>query len=115
MIDEPEILQKAVDNLPQEVYDKYTVVRSTPYFLEFLNKAVNKGTGVELLAKHLGVNQEEIMTFGDAGNDLDMIVYAGMGVAMANGFDEVKEVANYITDSNENDGVAKAIEKFVLK
>ena len=55
------------------------------------------------------------MTFGDAGNDLDMIVYAGMGVAMANGFEEVKEVANYITDSNENDGVAKAIEKFVLK
>lgn len=115
MIDEPEILQKAVDNLPKEVYDKYTVVRSTPYFLEFLNKAVNKGTGVELLAKHLGVKQEEIMTFGDAGNDLDMIVYAGMGVAMANAFKEVKEAANYITDSNEEDGVAKAIEKFVLK
>lgn len=114
MIDEPEVLQKAVDNLPQEVYDKYTVVRSTPYFLEFLNKAVNKGTGVELLAKHLGVKQDEIMTFGDAGNDLDMIVYAGMGVAMANAFDEVKEAANYITDSNEEDGVAKAIEKFVL-
>ena len=114
MIDEPEVLQKAVDNLPKEVYEKYTVVRSTPYFLEFLNKAVNKGTGVELLAKHLGVKQEEVMTFGDAENDLDMIVYAGMGVAMANGFEEVKEAANYITDSNEEDGVAKAIEKFVL-
>lgn len=114
MIDEPEILQNAIDNLPQEVYDKYTVVRSTPYFLEFLNKAVNKGTGVELLAQHLGIKQEEVMTFGDAGNDLDMIIYAGMGVAMANAFDEVKEAANYITDSNENDGVAKAIEKFVL-
>lgn len=115
MIDEPEILQKAVDRLPQEVYDKYTVVRSTPYFLEFLNKSVNKGTGVELLAKHLGIKQEEVMTFGDAGNDIDMIVYAGMGVAMENGFEEVKKAANYITDSNENDGVAKAIEKFVLK
>ena len=101
MIDEPEVLQKAVDNLPKEVYEKYTVVRSTPYFLEFLNKAVNKGTGVELLAKHLGVKQEEV-------------IYAGMGVAMANAFDEVKKAANYITDSNEDDGVAKAIEKFVL-
>ena len=114
MIDEPEVLQKAIDNLPKEVYEKYTVVRSAPFFLEFLNKKVNKGTGVELLAKHLDIKQEEIMTFGDAGNDLDMIVYAGMGVAMANAFDEVKEAANYITDSNENDGVAKAIEKFVL-
>ena len=114
MIDEPEVLQKAVDNLPKEVYEKYTVVRSTPYFLEFLNKEVNKGTGVKLLADHLGVKQEEVMTFGDAENDLDMIVYAGMGVAMANGFEEVKEAANYITDSNEEDGVAKAIEKFVL-
>ena len=115
MIDEPEILQKAVDRLPQEVYDKYTVVRSTPYFLEFLNKSVNKGTGLELLAKHLGIKQEEVMAFGDAGNDLDMIVYAGMGGAMENGLEEVKKAANYITDSNENDGVAKAIEKFVLK
>lgn len=114
MIDEPEILEKAVNNLPKEVYEKYTVVRSTPYFLEFLNKAVNKGTGVKLLAEHLGINQEEVMTFGDAENDLDMIIYAGMGIAMKNGFEEVKEVANYITDSNEEDGVAKAIEKFVL-
>ena len=114
MIDEPEVLQKAVDNLPKEVYEKYTVVRSTPYFLEFLNKEVNKGTGVKLLADHLGVKQEEVMTFGDAENDLDMIVYAGMGVAMANGFEEVKEAANYITDSNEEDGVAKKIKKFVL-
>lgn len=114
MIDEPEVLQKAVDNLPKEVYEKYTVVRSAPFFLEFLNKSVNKGTGVKLLAEHLGVKQEEVMTFGDAGNDLDMIKYAGMGVAMDNAFPEVKEEANYITDSNENDGVAKAIEKFIL-
>ena len=114
MIDEPEILQNAVDNLPKEVYEKYTVVRSTPYFLEFLNKEVNKGTGVELLAKHLGVKREEIITMGDAGNDLHMIEYAGMGIAMGNAFEEVKAAANYITDTNEEDGVAKAIEKFVL-
>ncbi len=114
MIDEPEILQKAVDNLPKEVYEKYTVVRSTPYFLEFLNKEVNKGVGVELLAKHLGVKREEIITMGDAGNDLHMIEYAGMGIAMGNAFEEVKKVANYITDSNNEDGVATAIEKFVL-
>ena len=49
---------------------------------------------------------------GDAGNDLHMIECAGMGVAMGNAFEEIKEVANYITDTNENDGVAKAIEHF---
>ncbi|MBD7913576.1 sugar-phosphatase [Clostridium sp. Sa3CUN1] len=114
MIDEPEILGPAIEKLPKEVFEKYTVVRSTPYFLEFLNKEVNKGVGVEMLAKHLGIKQEEVITFGDAGNDLHMIEYAGLGVAMANAFDEVKEAANYITDSNENDGVAKAIEKFIL-
>lgn len=114
MIDEPEILQNAVDNLPKEVYDKYTVVRSTPFFLEFLNKEVNKGTGLELLAKHLGVNRDEIIAMGDAGNDLHMIEYAGMGIAMGNAFDEVKEAADYITDSNDDDGVATAIEKLVL-
>ena len=114
MIDEPEILQRAVDNLPEEVYEKYTVVRSAPFFLEFLNKEVNKGVGVEMLAKHLGVKREEVITMGDAGNDLHMIEYAGMGIAMGNAFDEVKEAANYITDSNNEGGVAKAIEKFVL-
>lgn len=115
MIDEPEILGPAMEKLPKEVFEKYTVVRSTPYFLEFLNKEVNKGVGVEMLAKHLGVKKEEVMTLGDAGNDLHMIEYAGLGVAMGNAFDEVKEAADYITDTNENDGVAKAIEKFILE
>ena len=114
MIDEPEILQNAIDKLPKEVLEKYTVVRSAPYFLEFMNKKVNKGTGLELLAKHLGIKQEEVMSMGDAGNDLDMIRYAGMGIAMENAFEEVKKEANYITASNNEDGVAKAIEKFVL-
>lgn len=115
MIDEPEILGAAFDKLPKEIFEKYTVVRSTPYFLEFLNKKANKGVGVELLAKHLGIKQDEIITMGDAGNDSHMIEYAGLGVAMGNAFDEIKEIANYITDTNENDGVAKTIEKFILE
>lgn len=115
MIDEPEVLGPAFDKLPKEIFEKYTVVRSTPYFLEFLNKEANKGVGVELLAKHLGIKQEEIIAMGDAGNDKHMIEYAGLGVAMGNAFEEVKEIANYITDTNENDGVAKTIEKFILE
>lgn len=114
MIDEPEILEAAIEKLPKEIHEKYTVVKSMPFFLEFLNKDANKGVGVDLLAKHLGVKQEEVITLGDAENDTHMIEYAGLGVAMGNATNEIKEISNYITDTNENDGVAKVIEKFVL-
>jgi Cof subfamily protein (haloacid dehalogenase superfamily) len=113
-IDEPPVLQSAIDNLSDEVYEKYTVVRSAPYFLEFLNKKVNKGVGVELLTKNLGFSPKEIICVGDAGNDIDMIKYAGLGVAMGNAFPEVKEIADYVTCTNEEDGVAKVINKFIL-
>lgn len=114
MIDPEEILDKAIEKLPKEVYEKYTVLRSTPYFLEFMNKEVDKGKGLKKLAETLGIKREEVIAMGDAGNDLSMIKYAGLGIAMENGFSEVKENADFITKSNDEDGVAYAIEKFVL-
>lgn len=114
LIDEPEILEKATEALPKELYDKYNIVKSTPYFLEIFNKEAGKGVGLKALAKHLNVKQEEVIAVGDAGNDLDMIEYAGLGVAMANASENVKEIANYITDSHNEDGVAQIIEKFIL-
>ncbi|MDP4146797.1 MAG: sugar-phosphatase [Bacillota bacterium] len=114
MIDEEPILTEAINNLPAEVYEKYTVVRSAPYFLEFLNKEVNKGVGVHLLAQNLGIKQEEVICVGDAGNDIHMLEYAGLGVAMGNAFPEIKEIADYVTKSNEEDGVAHVINEFIL-
>lgn len=114
-IDPPEILSPAIDKLPKEVYEKYTVVRSDAFYLEFLDKSVNKGSGVELLAKSLDIKREEVICVGDAGNDIHMIKYAGLGVAMGNAFPEVKEIADYITLTNEEHGVAHVINKFVLK
>lgn len=114
-IDEKEILDRVARNLPEEVYEKFTVVRSEPFFLEFLNKTANKGTGVHLLAKSLGIKQEEVICVGDAGNDIHMVEYAGLGVAMENAFPELKNVADYVTKSNEEDGVAHVINKFILK
>lgn len=113
-IDEKELLDEIVEKLPEEIHDKYTVVRSAPYFLEFLNKKVNKGFGVELLADALGISAEEVICVGDAGNDIHMIKYAGLGVAMGNAFPEVKEIADYIACTNEEDGVAEVINKFIL-
>lgn len=113
-IDEPEILDRVISELPKELHKKYTIVRSCPYFLEFLNKSANKGIGVEILAKTLGIKSEEVICIGDAGNDIHMIEYAGLGVAMGNAFPEVKKIADYVTQTNEDDGVAHVINKFVL-
>ena len=82
--------------------------------MEFLDKSVNKGAGVSAVTKQLGLNREEVICVGDAGNDLDMIRYAGLGVAMGNAFEEIKAEADYITHTNEEDGVAYVIEKFML-
>lgn len=114
MIDEPAVLDRAIARIPAEVKEKYTVLKSAPYFLEILDKRVNKGTGVKSLAEALGIKPEEVMAIGDQENDIAMIEYAGMGVAMDNAIPSVKEVANFVTKSNLEDGVAWAIEKFVL-
>jgi Cof subfamily protein (haloacid dehalogenase superfamily) len=113
-IDEPEILEKVIDKLPADIYKKYTVVRSAPFYLEFLNLNANKGLGVDALAKKLNIKQSEVICIGDAGNDMHMVEYAGLGVAMENAFPELKEIANYVTLSNENHGVAHVINKFIL-
>lgn len=114
-VDAPEKLDAAVQSLPEWVKETYTIVRSADIFLEFLDKSVDKGAGVAALAKELGLSANEVICVGDAGNDLAMIQYAGLGVAMANAFDEVKEAADYMTSSNEEDGVAEVIEKFMLE
>lgn len=114
MVDEPNILTEAISKLPKEVYEKYSVLRSSPYFLEFLDKKVNKGYGVALLANKLGIRSDEVICIGDAGNDIHMLQFAGLGVAMGNAYPEVKKAADYITLSNEENGVAHVIDKFVL-
>lgn len=73
----------------------------------------SKGNAVKKLCEHYGIAQDEVIAFGDQLNDVSMIKYAGMGVAMGNAEEELKTIANYITDTNDNDGVAQAIYKFV--
>lgn len=113
--DHPEILDEKIAKIPEELYEKYTIVRSMPFYLEILNKNANKGVGIKLLAEKLGIKQEEIICVGDAGNDLHMIEYAGLGVAMGNATAEIKNIANYITKTNDEDGVAHVIDKFILE
>lgn len=95
--------------------DEFEVVSSSSDNFEVTNKGVTKGNAVKILADYYGINREEVICIGDSENDLSMLKFAGLGVAMGNGDEVVKEVSQYITDTNNNDGVAKAIEKFVLE
>lgn len=113
-VDDPAKLDAIIPLLPQWVKEKYSILRSSPIFLEFLDKSVNKGAGVSAITQQLGMKPEEVICVGDAENDIAMIQFAGLGVAMANATEEVKAVADYITLSNEEDGVAHVIEKYML-
>lgn len=88
--------------------------RSEPYYLEIVPKGIDKGECLQIVLDHYGMNREELIACGDAYNDMGMIRFAGLGVAMGNAQDCVKEVSDYITDSNDADGVAKVVERFML-
>ncbi|MGR5522582.1 Cof-type HAD-IIB family hydrolase [Vibrio sp. PNB22_4_2] len=114
MVAEPNTLNDVIAALPTELREEFTVVQSAPFFLEFLNPLSNKGIGVAAIAEYLGINAEEVICMGDAENDHHMLQYAGLGIAMANAMAETKQIADYITKSNDDHGVARSIEKFVL-
>jgi len=111
---EESVLDQAIANLPAQLREQYTVCRSAPFFLEFLHRDSNKGVGVAQLANILGLSAEQVMCAGDAENDLQMLQYAGLAVAMDNADAELKAIAHYIAPSNKQDGVAIAIEEKVL-
>ena len=114
IIGEPDALTAGIAKIPQAFYDEFTILQSAPFFLEFLNPVSNKGAGIEAIAKQLGIEASEVICMGDAENDHHMLEYAGLGVAMANAMEETKKIADLITDSNDDDGVAKIIENYIL-
>ncbi len=94
-------------------FEDLIVTSSLEYNLEINSAFATKGEGLKKLAEHLGISTRQTMAFGDGSNDLSMIQEAGIGVVMANGMDLLKKEADYITLSNEEDGVAAAIQHFL--
>lgn len=90
------------------------ITKSEPTYLEFLHPEATKGRGLAAVAGYLGVPREEVMAIGDSYNDLEMFKYAGLAVAMGNARAEIKAAADYVTATNEEDGVAQVLEKFIL-
>lgn len=107
-------LDEMISKIPQSFYDQFTIFKSQPTILEFMPKGINKGFGMMTIGKHLGLNSDEMMGIGDQENDLSLITEAGIGVAMDNAIPSVKQAANYVTKSNDEDGVAHAINHFIL-
>jgi Cof subfamily protein (haloacid dehalogenase superfamily) len=91
--------------------EKVYVTRSMPEYIEFLNKEASKGAAVKWLAGHLGLQREQVMAMGDMLNDLPMIEWAGIGVAMPRASEAVRAAADFIPE-HEEEGVAEALEKF---
>lgn len=100
--------------LKQKFRDKLNITKSKPYYLEVSNRKANKGDALKVIADRYNVKREQVLAIGDSYNDLDMIKWAGIGVAMGNAWDVVKEAADYVTRTNEEHGVAEALYKFVL-
>lgn len=87
---------------------------SLPFFLEVNRNDISKGKALEFIANSYGIKKEEIVAVGDGENDVELLKAAGLGIAMENAMDELKEVANEFTSSNDNDGVVKVIKKYFL-
>src|SRR5262249_4222462 len=94
--------------------ERATANRSQPYYLDVTNKDANKGAVVKFLSQHLGVPAAEIATIGDQPTDVPMFKLSGLSIAMGNGPDQLKALANVTTDSYNDEGFAKAMEQFIL-
>lgn len=112
--DDPEAKElRAIEKAMAEKFPEIKVTSSAWNNLEFNIASAHKGNALEKFAAHLGSTLAECMAFGDGRNDLTMIEAAGVGVAMENAVEEVRRVADWITKSNDEDGVAEAIYRFV--
>lgn len=97
----------------RSLYDgRLNIYPSKPTYLEVMDLKGSKSNAVKFVSERLGLDKSEIIAMGDNYNDIEMIKYAGMGVAMGNAPDEIKALADYVTDTNNNDGVQKALVKF---
>ncbi len=98
----------------QQFSDLLNIYRSEPFFLEILPKSVDKAYSLQKLLEYLEMEPEQTICCGDGYNDISMLQYAGLGVAMGNACEEVQEAADYVTGTNEEDGVLQVIRKFML-
>ncbi|WP_297818574.1 Cof-type HAD-IIB family hydrolase [uncultured Lactobacillus sp.] len=111
----PADIVKYLDQLPQELFERYNVSTSDPTLIEINSRTASKGNALKELGKVLNIKPEEIMIFGDQKNDLSMFSEPGFHkVAMGNAIDIIKQKADFVTKTNDQDGIAYALEEMVF-
>ena len=111
---DPAYLDEAIARIPEAFHKQFSTMKSRPLLYEIMHPEVDKGSGIARLCDLLGYTAEEVMVCGDEENDSAMFDYAGVAVAMGNATDAIKAKATFITKTNDEDGVAHAIQAFVL-
>lgn len=114
MIDEPDRLDRVAADLKELLGVAVHITKSKPHFLEVTHCEGTKGCALRYLTEQFGYSAEETIGIGDSWNDHDLIETAGLGVAMGNAVDSLKAIADYVTKSNNDEGVRHVIEKFIL-
>ena len=113
-IDDPANIKKLSVEMNAHFNNRLQCVSSMPHFLEFISNDAGKGTALAEIGKLFGIDKSEMLAIGDGFNDISMLEYAGFAVAVENAPDGVKAVCDYVTVSNNEDGAAEVIEKFIL-
>ena len=115
IIDEPDFLDEIAPELRELLGQGVHITKSKPNFLEIMHEEGTKGHALKFLAGHFGCDLSQTIAIGDSWNDHEMLEAAGLGVAMGNAIPALKEIADYVTLSNNEDGVKHVIDKFVLR
>ena len=113
VIDDPEVLDELKQRLLARFDDRLYISKSLPYFLELASPDVTKAAGLDFLSAHLGFSREQTIAFGDGENDIQLVDWAGFGVAVENADERVKEVADLVCPSVDDEGVAQVLEAYL--
>jgi Cof subfamily protein (haloacid dehalogenase superfamily) len=115
VIEDPEVLDDLKQRMLVRFDGRLYISKSLPYFLEFASPDVTKAAGLVFLAERVGFSRERTVAFGDGENDVELIDWAGYGVAVANAHERVKEVADFVCPSVDEEGVAQVLEAFLAR
>jgi len=111
----PDTIDDIVTLFREELKEQMDVFRSADTFVELVPKGIDKGYALEVLAKHLNIHPDQIIAFGDESNDISMLNFVGLGVAVVNATEPAKAAADLIAKSNNEDGVAHVLDTMILK
>ncbi|NRU21528.1 hypothetical protein DFR92_001990 [Clostridium beijerinckii] len=110
---DPEYLQVHYKEMMEPFKDTLSCMFTAPFYFEFTAEGIDKAKALDTVLIPMGYKKEEMIAFGDGHNDASMVKYAGIGVAMANAVDDLKAIADEITLSNEDDGIAYTLSKYI--